>query len=365
MIYLTSIKIAFLIFPFIALLITIPYILIQYHKYGSINKLRVLIIYSFILYLLVIYFLVILPLPPIDVVKNLTSPKYQLIPFNFIIDFIKDNPLVLNNPKTYIKTLLNPNVYIVLFNIIMTIPYGMYLNYYFKKDLKTIMKYTFLLSLFFELTQLTGLYFIYPRPYRLFDVDDLMINTLGGILGYFIMNKLKVLLPSREEIDEKSINDSVKVSVLRRITSILIDIFIYIVLITFINIFINNKIINYIILIIYFIIIPTINNKTLGMSFVNIKYDVANKRILRIFLRQVIICLYYIELPKIIFYLFNILNINGSIKIILFILALIILFIVYLISIIKFLLKKDLFYDKFLKVNILSTIKVDKNVIEE
>lgn len=210
------------------------------------------------------------------------------------------------------------------------------------------MKYTFLLSLFFELTQLTGLNFIYPRQYRLFDVDNLMINMLGGILGYFIMNKLKVLLPSREEI-----NDSVKVSVLRKITSILI------------NIFIKNKIINYIILIIYFVIIPTINNKTLGMNFVNIKYDVANKRILRIFLRQVIICLYYIELPKIIFYLFNILNINGSIKIILFILALIILFIVYLISIIKFLLKKDLFYDKFLKVNILSTIKVDKNVIEE
>lgn len=176
------------------------------------------------------------------------------------------------------------------------------------------MKYTFLLSLFFELTQLTGLNFIYPRQYRLFDVDDLMINMLGGILGYFIMNKLKVLLPSREEI-----NDSVKVSVLRKITSILI------------NIFINNKIINYIILIIYFVIIPTINNKTLGMNFVNIKYDVANKRILRIFLRQVIICLYSI----------------------------------YLISIIKFLLKKDLFYDKFLKVNILSTIKVDKNVIEE
>ena len=141
------------------------------------------------------------------------------------------------------------------------------------------MKYTFLLSLFFELTQLTGLYFIYPRPYRLFDVDDLMINMLGGILGYFIMNKLKVLLPSREEI-----NDSVKVSVLRRITSILI------------NIFINNKIINYIILIIYFVIIPTINNKNLGMNFVNIKYDVANKRILRIFLRQVIICLYSIYL---------------------------------------------------------------------
>ena len=148
-----------------------------------------------------------------------------------------------------------------------------------KDTIQTFMKYTFLLSLFFELTQLTGLNFIYSRPYRLFDVDNLMINTLGGILGYFIKNKLKVLLPSREEI-----NDSVKVSVLRRITSILIDIFI------------NNKIINYIILIIYFVIIPTTNNKTLGMNFVNIKYDVANKRILRIFLSRVIICLYSIYL---------------------------------------------------------------------
>ena len=148
-----------------------------------------------------------------------------------------------------------------------------------KDTIQTFMKYTFLLSLFFELTKLTGLNFIYPRQYRLFDVDDLMINMLGGILGYFIMNKLKVLLPSREEI-----NDSVKVSVLRKITSILIDVFI------------NNKIINYIILIIYFVIIPTTNNKTLGMNFVNIKYDVANKRILRIFLRQVIICLYSIYL---------------------------------------------------------------------
>lgn len=35
-------------FPFIALLFTIPFILAQYHRYGSINKLRVLIVYSFI-----------------------------------------------------------------------------------------------------------------------------------------------------------------------------------------------------------------------------------------------------------------------------------------------------------------------------
>ena len=34
---------------------------------------------------------------------------------------------------------------------------------YFKKDMKTTVFYTFLLSLFFELTQLSGLYFYYPQ----------------------------------------------------------------------------------------------------------------------------------------------------------------------------------------------------------
>lgn len=61
--YLVPIKTALIIFPFLALLITLPYIIYEYHHYGSVNKLRTLIIYSFILYLMTIYFLVILPLP--------------------------------------------------------------------------------------------------------------------------------------------------------------------------------------------------------------------------------------------------------------------------------------------------------------
>ena len=50
--YLSTLKTAFLLFPFVAFIVTIPFILIEYHKYGSISKIRVLIIYSFILYLL-------------------------------------------------------------------------------------------------------------------------------------------------------------------------------------------------------------------------------------------------------------------------------------------------------------------------
>ena len=90
MTYIEVIKTAIFIFPFIALLFTVPFILHQYHKYGSINKLRVFIIYSFILYMLTMYFLVILPLPSVEEVINMPDRIPQLQPFNFINDILRD-----------------------------------------------------------------------------------------------------------------------------------------------------------------------------------------------------------------------------------------------------------------------------------
>ena len=87
--YLTAIKTAIFVFPFIAFFFTIPFILHQYHKYGSIHKWRVLIVYSFILYMITIYFLVILPLPKrseVVVGQNMV----RLIPFGFVTDFLKE-----------------------------------------------------------------------------------------------------------------------------------------------------------------------------------------------------------------------------------------------------------------------------------
>lgn len=169
--YIEPISIAFMLFPFIAFLITLPYIIHQYHKYGSVAILRVVIVYSFILYLMTCYFLVILPLPTRAEVASMTGPATQLIPFNFITDIANKSGLVLTDFSTYIDALTSPAVYQVLYNIILFVPFGIYLRYYFKFSFKKTVLYSFLLSLFFELTQLSGLYFIYPRSYRLFDVE--------------------------------------------------------------------------------------------------------------------------------------------------------------------------------------------------
>ena len=145
--YIEVIKIALLTFPFLAFFISFPFILINYHKYGSISSMKVIIIYTFILYLLCAYFLIILPLPKYEVVAMLKSPRTQLIPFNFIKDFIRESPFRFTNVHTYVKAIKHSTFYVPLYNIFLTVPFGMYLRYYFKKNKLDIIIYSFFLSL--------------------------------------------------------------------------------------------------------------------------------------------------------------------------------------------------------------------------
>ena len=61
------------------------------------------------------------------------------------------------------------------------------------------------------------------------------MNTLGGVVGYYLMNLFKPLLPSREKIDEDLIIKGMNVSTLRRITLFFLDNCIVGILITFGN----------------------------------------------------------------------------------------------------------------------------------
>lgn len=229
-IYKIPIEIAFFIFPFLAFLFTVPYLIYQYRKYGSIPILRSIIIYSFILYLLCAYFLVILPLPDMDTVKNLTTPTMQLIPFQFIKDIIDVVEVNFHNVSSHLEIITTQVFYVAAFNIILTIPFGIYLRYYFECKWYKVLLYGFFLSLFFELTQLSGLYGIYPRPYRLFDVDDLILNTMGTFIGYLITPILAWVLPSRKKLDEKSFEKGKKVTIVRRALGFSIDFFFFIII---------------------------------------------------------------------------------------------------------------------------------------
>lgn len=222
-VYLIPLQSALLLFPFLAAMITLPYIIMQYRKYGSILPIRVLIVYSFIFYLLCAYFLVVLPLPPIEEVASYTKPIMQLIPFASLKEFTMNSSLIWNDPATYLTALNEPSLYLIVFNILLTVPFGVYLRYYFQCSWKKTLLLTFLLTLSFECLQLSALFGYYPRPYRLFDVDDLITNTLGGMLGYAITPVFAHFLVSRSRMDEKAYDRGRSVSPLRRVLAFFFD----------------------------------------------------------------------------------------------------------------------------------------------
>ena len=221
--YLEALRQAIVIYPMIVVLFTVPYIAWSYHKYGSVLSLRVLIVYSFLLYLLCVYCLVILPLPTPEKAATLQGHKMQLIPFSFLADIVKQAEIQPEQPASWLHIFTGSAFWTTVFNLFMTMPFGVYLRYYFCYHWRKTLRLSFLLSLFFELTQLSGLYFVYQGSYRLFDVDDLIVNTAGSMIGFALAGSVSRLLPTRQELDTVSFRRGASISFTRRVFAFLAD----------------------------------------------------------------------------------------------------------------------------------------------
>ncbi len=361
MTYLQIIKYATFAFPIVAFVFTTPFILIEYHKYGSISFFKSVLTYVFIYYFICAYFLVILPLPKISEVSQLTTPRTQLIPFCFVMDFIKHSSFDLWNAKTYFESLKESYFYVPLFNLLLTIPFGFFLRYYFECDKKKVIWYSFLLSLFFELTQLSGLYFIYPRGYRLFDVDDLILNTLGGLLGYMISSPMISLFPKISEINYEARQKGKTISGFRRCVALFLDFFLFLCLKIITILFCKDELYFTILLIIfYYFILPLFfNHSTLGQTFLNIQVlDYQNqKKVGRLFFRKILFLLLYIILPCIIVYAISSIKMDMTREFTCLIIIGVILLIDFITMMKYTFTNKDMFYEKLSKTKLVSTIK--------
>lgn len=224
--YLVPIQTAFFFFLITAFVLTVPYMIFSYRRYGYINKYRVFLLTSFLFYALCAYFLVILPLPSVLDTCSIQSPGtvyYNLQPFSFVQDFVKETSLVWSKPATYLSALRERAFLQAAFNFLLLLPLGVYVRYFFKKGWKFALGVGFAASLFFELTQLTALYGIYTCPYRLFDIDDLMLNTLGAVTGFFLAPFLLIMFPPKDKLDQDINLDEKPVGYMHRLLAFLID----------------------------------------------------------------------------------------------------------------------------------------------
>ena len=228
--YLESILAACALFPVIAGVFTLPFVVVQYRRYGGIAVMRVMVVYSFVLYCMCAFMLTVLPLPDPEAVAVMTRRKPNLIPGYNLWKTLRRSGLLEDLPRSLLsagawkRALLSRDVFYLLANVALTVPLGFYLRYYFRLDLKKTVLAGLAVSLFFELTQYSALYGIYPQPYRCADVDDLITNTLGAAVGYAVTPLLSRFLVSREEMDRISLEKGKEVTFTRRLFAAVLDV---------------------------------------------------------------------------------------------------------------------------------------------
>ncbi|MBQ6720348.1 MAG: VanZ family protein [Oscillospiraceae bacterium] len=210
----TTMKAVFLalqITPLLALAVVTPYTVRTYRKTKCVDVWRCTYIYTFALYFICAYFITLLPLPTSETLAKLrpVQEMIQLEPFQSFRDI-------------RLNTLFR-DVAIIIFNVFLTMPLGYFLRQVFHLGLIRTTLAGFLTSLLYEVTQLTGLFFIYPRPYRIFDVDDLIINTLGAVLGWLVVPLIARYLPHTTDAKYTRLAQGSEVSFLHRSIAAAID----------------------------------------------------------------------------------------------------------------------------------------------
>ena len=128
---------------------------------------------------------VLLPLPGPEYCTGVGAPT-QLVPLQFVADIVREQG------GAGIGALpANPALQGVLLNVALFLPLGVFLRAMARRSTAAAVAIGPCVSLLLELTQLTGLWGVYECPYRIFDVDDLMTNTVGVLLGAHLVTLVR------------------------------------------------------------------------------------------------------------------------------------------------------------------------------
>ncbi|MGZ0147779.1 VanZ family protein [Kribbella sp. WER1] len=174
----------------LAFVLLTPFVYRTYRRRGELGFGALLLAFSSLVYGLAVVAYVLFPVPTIDDAwcaahKALTHP--QLNPFQFLDDIAKERARGAGG------LLVNPAVQQTVFNVFLFIPFGAYLRHYTRRNPVLIVLAGFGVSLLIETTQLTGNWFLFDCPYRLFDVDDLLTNTFGTAVGLLLAPALRLI----------------------------------------------------------------------------------------------------------------------------------------------------------------------------
>ncbi|MCA1187471.1 MULTISPECIES: VanZ family protein [unclassified Saccharopolyspora] len=174
----------------LVVLLFVPYVAREHRKRGELRPGALLLFLAAVLYALGLVAYVLVPLPPIGpgFCEAFGDLRPQWRPFAGFDEVRRPGGL------TELTGLVaDPAVQQFGFNVLLFVPLGMFVRYLLREGFGGTALAGFMVSLAVELTQLTGIWFLYPCPYRLFDVDDLIANTSGAVLGALLAPVLRLV----------------------------------------------------------------------------------------------------------------------------------------------------------------------------
>ncbi|WP_246093536.1 VanZ family protein [Microbacterium kyungheense] len=151
----------------------VPFVALSYRRRGGFGIGRFVLWGAALVYLMAIWTYTLLPLPDPGTIRcagvNLD-----------VLAFVGDIRGAFARPG---RTLTDPAVLQLLLNVLLFVPLGFFVRVLGGRGIPTALLVGLGVSAFIETTQLTGVWGLYPCAYRVFDVDDLLSNTLGALIG--------------------------------------------------------------------------------------------------------------------------------------------------------------------------------------
>lgn len=192
-IWLTETAIAFGLFFALTFLFVSWFVSRQYARFGRFAGWPALVSAGVILYGSALIAFTMFPVP--DFADGYCESRAGRSAVQFVPLASLDDVTAYSGANGWLSTLTSGVFLQVLLNVLFFIPLGFFLAYRSRRSLPFAFAASLGLSLMIELTQGTGLWGLAECPYRLADVDDVITNTSGGVIGWLLGFALRPVLP--------------------------------------------------------------------------------------------------------------------------------------------------------------------------
>lgn len=180
----SSFTLAIIAWPFISAILTLPILAIMYHRDRRLRWSTGISAYLAVLYAIGLLTFTLYPMPDDP---QLFCATHDLAPQLNIFMIIQDAQQGLYG------------ILQLVMNVIFFIPLGYMLCRWAHWRFWIVTLFALSCSIFIETSQLTGFWGVYPCAYRQFDVDDMLTNTTGAMVGFGIATLVNMIWPEHDE----------------------------------------------------------------------------------------------------------------------------------------------------------------------